>query len=83
MFSAETKLTQNLLTRFFWGSTISLTIDIYRIYVRLDSEAWLLNKSSCLAPALGVTKFLVVTDMIWAHFDVLLKSDLDVQQTYL
>ncbi len=32
-----------------------------------------LNKSSCLAPALGVTKVIIVTD-----FGVLLKSDLDV-----
>ncbi len=27
--------------------------------------AGLLNKSSCLAPALGVTKFIIVADMIW------------------
>jgi hypothetical protein len=27
-------------------------------------EAGLLNKSSCLAPALGVTKFIIVGDMI-------------------
>jgi hypothetical protein len=42
-------------------------------------EAGLLSTSSCLAPALGVTKF------IWSnlYFVVLLKSDLDVQQTHL
>jgi hypothetical protein len=28
------------------------------------SEAGLLNKSSCLAAALGVTKFVIVTDKI-------------------
>ncbi len=28
-------------------------------------EADLLNKCSCLAPALGVTKFIIVKDMIW------------------
>jgi hypothetical protein len=27
-------------------------------------EAGLLNKSSCLAPALGVTKFIIVTDIM-------------------
>ncbi len=40
----------------------------------------LLIKSSCLAPALGVAKFIIVTDMI---FVVSLKSDLDVQQTHI
>jgi hypothetical protein len=43
----------------------------------------LLNKSSCFAPALGVTKFTIVTNMIWSHLVVLLKSHLDVQQTHL
>ncbi len=42
------------------------------------SEAGWLNESSCLAPALGVIKFIVVNDAV-----VLLKSDLDVQQTHL
>jgi len=28
-------------------------------------EAGRLNKGSCLAPALGVTKFIIVTDMTW------------------
>ncbi len=42
-----------------------------------------MNKSSRLAPALGVTKFIIVTDKLWSHFVVLLKSDLDVQQTHL
>jgi hypothetical protein len=27
------------------------------------SEAGLLNKSSCLAPAIGVTKFIIIKDM--------------------
>ncbi len=30
----------------------------------LASEANLLNKSSCLAPVVGVTKFIIVTAMI-------------------
>ncbi len=47
---------------------------------RSSSKAGLLNKSSCLAPTLGVTKFIIVTG---SHFAVLLKSDLDVQQTKL
>jgi hypothetical protein len=28
-------------------------------------EAGSLNKNSCIAPALGVTKFIIVTDMMW------------------
>jgi hypothetical protein len=43
----------------------------------------LLNESSFLAPAFGVTKFILITDMIFSHFVVLLKSDLGVQQTHL
>jgi hypothetical protein len=39
----------------------------------------LLNKSSCLAAALGVTKSIAVIVMNRSHFVVLLKSDLDVQ----
>ncbi len=46
-------------------------------------EAGLWNKSSCLAPPLGVTKFKIVTDMIWSLFAALLKSNLDVQQTHI
>jgi hypothetical protein len=40
----------------------------------------LLNKSSRLAAALGATKFITI---IAQHFVVLLKSDLNVQQTHL
>jgi len=50
--------------------------------VKSNLEQWQ-NKSSCLAQALGVTKFIIVTDIIWSHFVVLLKSHLDVQQTHL
>jgi hypothetical protein len=32
---------------------------------KLPPEAGLLNKSSCLAQTLGVTKFTIVTDKIW------------------
>ncbi len=42
------------------------------------SEAGLLNKSTCIAAALGVTKF--VTAIAMSHFVVLLKSDLDVYE---
>jgi hypothetical protein len=42
-----------------------------------------LNKSSCLASALGVTNVIIVADIIWSHFLVLLKPCLDVQQTQL
>jgi hypothetical protein len=47
------------------------------------SEASLLNKSSCLAAALGVTKLITVHPVIalfLVPLVVLLESDLDVQQ---
>ncbi len=34
------------------------------LFNKLASEAGLLNKCSCLARALGVTKFIIVSDMI-------------------
>ena len=34
------------------------------LYNKLASEVGLLNKSSCLAPTLGVNKFIIVTDVI-------------------
>jgi len=40
-------------------------------------------KRSCLAPTIGVTKFIIVIVSVWSHFVVLLKSDIDAQQTYL
>jgi hypothetical protein len=46
------------------------------------SEASLLNKSSYLAPALGVTKFPFAKDMILFAL-CCVKSDFDVQQTQL
>jgi len=45
-------------------------------------EHGLLNKSSCLATALGVTKFTFVR-YDFGHTAVLLKPDLDVQQAHL
>jgi len=35
------------------------------LFIKPASEARLLNKSSCLTPSLGVTKFIIVTNMIW------------------
>jgi len=46
-------------------------------------EAGLLNKSSCLAPALGFTKLFIVTTIVVVTLVVLLKSDLDVQRTHI
>jgi hypothetical protein len=46
-------------------------------------EPGLLKKGSCLARVLGVTKFANDRDMIWSYLVLLLKSDLDVQQTRL
>ncbi len=43
----------------------------------------MLNKGSCLARALGVTKFINMRDMILVTIVVLLKSDLGVHQTHL
>ncbi len=42
----------------------------------------MLNKNSCLAPPLDVTKIITIIDMYKSHFIVLLESDLDVQQTH-
>ncbi len=45
-----------------------MTVSIVTIATRKlvkRSEAGLLNKSSCLAPALGVINFIIVTGMIW------------------
>jgi hypothetical protein len=42
----------------------NLVTDIYEFRLRLRPEAGLLNKSSCLAAALGVTNFVFVRDMI-------------------
>ncbi len=57
--------------------------EVYHLVLRFSPEAGLLNKSSCLAAGLGVTKFVTVISMNWSHFVALLKSDLDVQQTGL
>ena len=46
-------------------------------------EAGLLNKCSCLARALGVINLQTWEIWFWSYFVVLLKSDLDVQQTRL
>jgi hypothetical protein len=50
---------------------------------RLNPEAGLLNKSSHSAAALGVTKFITTIAAHLVALFVLLKSDLDVQQTHL
>ncbi len=54
-------------------------LDVQQIYLWVS----LLNKSSHLAPALGVAKVIIVTDMMWSNFAVILKSDLDIQQTHV
>ncbi len=42
-------------------------MSMQNVYKRFPfiAEASLVNKSSCLAPTLGMTKFIIVTDMIW------------------
>jgi hypothetical protein len=43
----------------------------------------MLYNRSCLALALGVTKFTTIRDIIWSHIVVLLKSVLYIQQISL
>ncbi len=45
-------------------------------------ETFLRGQSSCLAPPLGVTKFMKINALSLATFLVLLKSDLDIQPTH-
>jgi hypothetical protein len=63
---------------------IKYDLDVQQTYLSFMfaniPKAGLLNKSSCFAPALRVTKFTNVKHMI---FVVLLKLDLDIQQTHL
>ncbi len=49
----------------------------------IPAKASLLNKSSSLAPTLGVTKFTIARGMIFSYFFALRKSDLDLQQTHI
>ncbi len=53
-------LHRNLFTYVYGG--VTLCCDAY-VRPRCSEAGWL-NKSSCLAPALGVTKFVFVTDMM-------------------
>jgi hypothetical protein len=46
-------------------STSLLTIGPQFCSPLMQVAASLLNKSSCLAPTLGVTKFIIITDLIW------------------
>ncbi len=63
--------------------TVMLNVIMLSAVVPKTSEAGLLNKSSCLAPALGVTKFIIVSDMFLITISALpLKSGLDVQQKH-
>jgi hypothetical protein len=51
--------------------------------VLLSTAAGLWNKGSHLAPALGATKLIIVINMSLVTLCVLLKSDLEAQQTHL
>jgi hypothetical protein len=62
---------------------VMLNVIMLSAVVPKTSEASLLNKSSCLAPALGVTIFIIVSDMFLITSSVVpLKSDLDVQEKH-
>ncbi len=52
-----------------------------RLVVFTTSEVGSLNKSSSFAPALGVIKITNVRDS-FGHTVMILKSDIDVQQTH-
>jgi hypothetical protein len=52
------------------------------LFNKQASEAGLLNKSSCLARTLGVTKFMNIRDMIWVALCCATEVKL-VQQTHL
>jgi hypothetical protein len=41
-----------------------LMLELSMCFCSISSEAGLLNKSSCLAPALGVTKFIFAKDIV-------------------
>jgi hypothetical protein len=53
------------------------------LFNKPTSEAGSLSKSSCLAAARGVSKFIATVTMNLVTLLGLLKSDLDVQQTHL
>ncbi len=59
------------------GHTLLCCLSETYKFNKQSSEAGLLNKSSCLAAALGGPKLLII---IWSHFVVLLKSDLDIHK---
>jgi hypothetical protein len=61
-----------------------LVCHLSQMSTKLSSESCLLNKSSCLAPPLGITQFIIDGDMILVTaWYVLHKSDLDNQHTAL
>ncbi len=70
--------------RYDFGHTLLCYLSWTWMFNKPTSGASLLIKSSCLAPASGVTKCIFVTEMILVtHLFVLLKSYLNVQQTHL
>jgi hypothetical protein len=47
---------------------MSFVLNIKKLKLKISNlkrEAGLLNKRSCLAPTLSVTKVIIVTDIIW------------------
>ncbi len=68
---SQTSVTQQSMPKFIAMAAKNL----------VSPKAGLLNKSSCLAPTLGVTNFIIFIHMIWVTLP--LKSNLDVEQTHL
>ncbi len=64
-----------------FGHTLLCCLSMTQMFNKLASEAGLLNKSLCLARALGVTKFMPINVIFWSHFVMQLKYNLDVLQT--
>jgi hypothetical protein len=70
-----------LFTDFYWQP--SYWLGELASFNSQSPEASSLKKCSCLGRALGVTNFQIWEIQFWSHFVVLLKTDLDVQQTRL
>jgi hypothetical protein len=66
----------------FWSHFEAYLSQIWMLK-KLSHEDSLLDKSSCLAPALVLSNVQLLLMWIWSKFVVLLKSDLDVQQIHL
>ncbi len=77
---STTKCDQNHISHICKLVTLKALTKHEHLFNEPALEASSLNKISCLAPALGVSKYTIDIDVILITLFVLLKSDLDVQQ---